>query len=392
MANPEHLEILKQGMEVWKKADLREANLNNINLSKTCLSHANLSFANLSFVNLYNADLSHSDLGHANMDIASLNKANLSHAFLGSASLRQATLNRAALKGANLREADLSNSYLEDSDLSGANLRRSNLRGASFKGSNLSEAALIEANLLAADLSHADFTRAETGLTVFAGNNLSTVKGLETIEHWGPSAIATDTLYKSSGRIPDLFLRGCGFSDWEIDTTKLYRPDLSNEEITNILYRIHDLRAHQAIQINPLFISYNHADSPFIDEIEGYLNNKGIRFWRDIHHATAGRLETQIDRAIRLNSTVLLVLSQHSVDSDWVQHEARLARKLELETKRDVLCPVALDDTWKDCHWPERLREQIMEYNILDFSDWKNEDTFRHMFGRLLDGLDLFYK
>lgn len=48
--------------------------------------------------------------------------------------------------------------------------------------------------------------------------------------------------------------------------------------------------------------------------------------------------------------------------------------------------------SWKDCHWPERLREQIMEYNILDFSDWKNEDTFRHMFGRLIDGLDLFYK
>jgi hypothetical protein len=126
--------------------------------------------------------------------------------------------------------------------------------------------------------------------------------------------------------------------------------------------------------------------------MEEYLNNNGIRFWRDIHHSAAGRLETQIDRAIRLNPTVLLVLSERSVESDWVQHEARLARKLELETKRDVFCPVALDDTWKDCHWPERLREQIMEYNILDFSDWKNEDTFRRMFGRLLDGLDLFYK
>ena len=94
---------------------------------------------------------------------------------------------------------------------------------------------------------------------------------------------------------------------------------------------------------------------------ERYLNQQGIRFWRDIHHATSGRLERQIDRAIRLNPTVLLVLSKHSVESDWVQHEARLARKLEIETKRDVLCPVALDDSWKNYHWPERLREQIME-------------------------------
>jgi hypothetical protein len=144
--------------------------------------------------------------------------------------------------------------------------------------------------------------------------------------------------------------------------------------------------------ISPLFISYAHKDSPFVDELEKYLNNKGIRFWRDVHHATAGRLEKQIDRAIRLNPTMLLVLSSHSVESDWVQHEARLARKLELETKRDVLCPVALDDSWKDCGWPERLREQIMEYNILDFSGWENEDALQRTFGRLLDGLDLFYK
>jgi hypothetical protein len=103
-------------------------------------------------------------------------------------------------------------------------------------------------------------------------------------------------------------------------------------------------------------------------------------------------VERQIDRAIRLNPTVLLVLSSHSVQSDWVEHEARLARKLEKETKRDVLCPVALDDSWKHCAWPERLREQILEYNILNFSDWNNEYSFRQMFNRLLDGLDLFYK
>lgn len=33
-----------------------------------------------------------------------------------------------------------------------------------------------------------------------------------------------------------------------------------------------------------------------------------------------------------------------------------------------------------------------MEYHILDFSEWRVEDNFRRMFGRLLNGLDLFYK
>jgi hypothetical protein len=59
-----------------------------------------------------------------------------------------------------------------------------------------------------------------------------------------------------------------------------------------------------------------------------------------------------------------------------VGHEERLARELEKELGRDVLCSVALDDAWKECRWPERLSEQITEYHILDFLKWKDEAEF----------------
>ena len=77
-----------------------------------------------------------------------------------------------------------------------------------------------------------------------------------------------------------------------------------------------------------------------------------------------------------------------------MQHEVRKARGLEKELGRDVLCPVALDGAWnsKPSPWPERVMEQVMEYNILDFSKWENEQVFGQMFVRLLDGLQLFYK
>jgi hypothetical protein len=282
---------------------------------------------------------------------------------------------------------DLSGAYIISTDLSRADLSRADLSRADLTG-----VTLIGTNLNGADLSSTDLSEVIVDSTIFTDNDLSEVKRLEGVRHRGPSSVGVNTLYKSAGKIPEAFLRGCGISDWQIESAKLYQPELSNEEITNILYRVHDLRAHRAIQINPLFISYNHIDTSFVDEMENYLNEKGVRFWRDVHHATAGRLERQVDRAIRLNPTVLLILSEHSVRSDWVQHEARLARALEIETRRDVLCPVALDESWKDCDWPARLREQIMEYNILDFSDWRDEDSFRGMFTRLLDGLDLFYK
>ncbi len=49
---------------------------------------------------------------------------------------------------------------------------------------------------------------------------------------------------------------------------KLYNPDLSNEERNKVLYKIYDLQANQAVQISPLFISYSHGDSEFVDELE----------------------------------------------------------------------------------------------------------------------------
>ena len=85
------------------------------------------------------------------------------------------------------------------------------------------------------------------------------------------------------------------------------------------------------------------------------------------------------------------MLSEESVESDWVEWEVRKARELEKKEKRDVLCPVALDDAWKTCSWPERLRVQIEEYNILDFSEWQDEAAMEQQFEKLIDGLGMFY-
>ena len=111
-----------------------------------------------------------------------------------------------------------------------------------------------------------------------------------------------------------------------------------------------------------------------------------------MHDLKSGRIETQIDRAMRLNPTVLLILFSTSIKSDWVEHEVRTARGLEKELARDVLCPVSLDDSWKDNPWPKRVMEQVMEYNILDFSAWEDDSQFGKTFSKLIDGLALFYK
>jgi len=376
MANKEQLAILKQGVDVWNRwrednpnleIDLSKANLDGLHLHRI-----NLFKANLRKTDLDSADLSGADLEQTNMELCSLYKANLhavnlQRANLWAANLVRANLTQSILYATSFRNASFSNSNLEDADLSSANLR-----DAILIGTNLSNTFLEN--------------------TTFGRNDLSTAIGLNTVKHNAPSIMDFNTIQLSQGKIPLEFLRGCGLSDLDIEYTKLANPELTTQEVSEITHRIFELKDTRPIQISPLFISYSHANSAFVDKLETKLNEKGIRFWRDIHDAKAGRLETQIDRAIRHNPTVLLILSEHSTSSDWVEHEARLARKLEKELGRDVLCPIALDDSWKTCNWPERIKEQIMEYNILDFSNWENDAALDKIFKKLIDGLDMFYK
>jgi len=351
MANEEQLSILKQGFDVWNK--WREENYKAV---------IDLSGANLQRADLVGCDLS-------------------------GAKLRQADLRKADLSGVDLTIADLSNA-----NLNGADLRNANIASAHLSNANLIEAYLSGTDLSFATLEGCDFSNAVVDQGGFIELDLSEARGLDEVRHDGPSIISIGTFAWSNGRIPEIFLRGCGLSEWEIEEVKLYNPDLSNDEVNRILYRMYDLRATQALQISPLFISYSHGDSSFVNKVEKQLNAKGVRFWRDVHEMKAGRLEKQIDRAIRQNPTVLLILSKHSLKSDWVEHEVRKARELEKEMKRDVLCPVALDDSWKISGWPKRVMEQVMEYNILDFSAWEDDNKFEKMFRKLIDGLELFYK
>jgi uncharacterized protein YjbI with pentapeptide repeats len=367
-------------------------------------------------VNLAGAKLKGINLSHSYIRGSELQTAELEEADFEDASLIFNKLERVNLRKANLKNVWLNNCQLDESILDGVNLRDSKLKHCKFAKANLrnvnfGNVSMMENDFTNADLSNAvltgtrlnlsifssatltdvNFAKAKMGRTLLVNSDLSEAKNLESVEHEAPSTIGLDTLVKSKGKIPEAFLKGCGLSDWEIRITKLYSHDLSLTQITDILYDVHQLRAYNPIQICPVFISYSHADSEFVDKLEDLLNKKHIRWWRDIHDAPAGPLEKTIDLAMSLNPTVILVLSEASVKSDWVEYEASKARELERTLNRHVLCPIALDDSWETCNWPGVLRRQIQKYNILDFSAWKDEDTLTNTFERLISGLKLFY-
>lgn len=395
MADQEMLDILKKGGKFWNK--WREKNDYIINLSKADLRGLDLREVNFGPADKYVTNLSYANFSDSNLEGAYLKSANLSRANFRRAKLGISNLIGANLYKANLSQADLTAALLYRANLFKANFRKANLRVTDFSNADLTEvdfsnAILKETEFNRSNLDGAKFNNAQVGGTIFARVNLDNVLGLEEVVHTSSSTIGSDTLWFSQGKIPENFLRGCGLSDVDIEYAKLANPNLTNEDIVKIQYRIFDLRATRAFQISPLFISYSHGDTAFVDILENRLIAKGIRFWRDIHDMTSGKIETQIDYAIKQNPIVLLVLSKNSLKSDWVQHEVRKAREVEKEIGRDTICPIALDDSWKSANWPQRIMEQIMEYNILDFSAWQDKSTFQIKFSKLLQGLDIFYK
>jgi len=239
MADQEQLKIIKQGVQAWNK--WREEHSN----TKVDLSGADLSGIDLTGIDLRDARLTRVDFRNSNLQRARLSLANLSRAALIGASFNQANLKETRLSHAIIMNADL-----RDSDLSGSYLHKTILAK-----SDLSGAYLYKAHLSDVYLNESKFTNAAFADTTLGACDLSLTIDLERSNHHGPSTIGMDTIHKSKGRIPEGFLRGCGFSDADIQYAKLSDPNFSNEEINKILYKVFELRASQAIQISPLFIS-----------------------------------------------------------------------------------------------------------------------------------------
>ena len=374
MANEEHLAILKKGVAAWNEwrkqhpditPDLREADLSSANLNGADLSGADIRSADLSLANLFGADLRSADLSRANLNGVDLSKADLSAANLFMADLRRAKLDI----------ADLSRAYLHGADLRWANVVQADLRDANLSRADLSGANLHYSNLHGADLGETDFSEVTLAWIVFANVDLSTAKGLDTVRHIGPSTIGVDTIYRSQGKIPEVFLRGAGL------------PDEFIAYIGSFVGR--------PIEFYSCFISYSTKDQEFADRLHEGLQGKGVRCWFAPHDVQAGKkLHEQIDAAIRLHDKLLLILSKHSMNSEWVKTEIFNAREREVAEKKRKLFPVRLVPfetlyEWKcfDAKTGKDLAREIAEYFIPDFASWKDHDSFQNGFEQLLKDL-----
>ena len=231
---------------------------------------------------------------------------------LTGADLIRANLSFAHLRGAHLREA-----FLTFADLSGAQLRGADLYKAQLGGANLTQADLYKANLSEANLYE----------TLFVDTSLTNVLGLDVCWHRGPSVLDHRTLAKS-GQLPMPFLRGCGLPDNFID----YLPSLLD----------------QPIQFHSCFIGYSNKDQDFADRLHADLQDKGVPCWFAPHKIQGGmNIHEQIDEAIRIYDRLLLLLSEHSMESEWLKTEIADAQK-KAESAAEGPLPDCVGAVFKD--------------------------------------------
>ncbi|MFY9608373.1 MAG: toll/interleukin-1 receptor domain-containing protein [Blastocatellia bacterium] len=333
MANNEHLEIIKQSVVLWNKwrketpevrPDLTDAKLNG----------ADLSGADLKGTFLINTELANADLSHAKLSYAQLSDSNLSR-------------------------ADLSEANLFRADLAYADLAFANLIGANLMGANLTDANLVGANLNTATM----------GWTKIGKNDLGVVQGLDTIQHQGPSSIGIDTIYQSKGGIPESFLRGTGMPE---------------DFITYIRSLIDKTPGFYSC-----FISYSSNDQEFAERLYVDLQNKGVRCWFAPEDLRWGKkLREGIDESIRKHDRLLLILSQGSISSNWIEHEVESALAREHNATHTIVLPLRLDDSILQINigWPAFIKNTR---NIGNFRKWKDPDSYQKAFDRLVRDLKI---
>lgn len=368
-------------------ADLTRADLSRADLTDATLSYCKLCDSTLLDAKLQGADLYRGIIERANFGGADLTGAILKDAFLSNVSFSGASLRGADLSGANLNSADLRNVDLINANLNGANLEGANLFNANLSYSSLTNTNLASVNLTGARLEKTDLSNASAINTNFASVNLRGAYGLEAVTHRGPSDISPSTIILSGQKIPEIFLRGCGLKDWEIEATKLHRPDLTLDQATDILYKVLELRSIPHIQFYSCFISHSSVDIRFAERLYMDLQDKGVRCWYAPEDMKIGdRIRNRIDESIRLHDKTLLVLSKTSLYSQWVEQEVETALRKEREQNCEVLFPVRVDDEVMKIRsgWPALIKDTR---HIGDFCQWGDKDCYSKSFSQLLKSL-----
>ncbi len=135
------------------------------------------------------------------------------------------------------------------------------------------------------------------------------------------------------------------------------------------------------------FISYSSQDAIFARQLHNDLQMNGVRVWFAQEDLKIGdKFRSSIEDAIRIYDKLIVILSENSVTSEWVEREVESAFEKEGHDKQLVVFPIRLDDTVMETNqsWAADIRRTR---HIGDFRNWTNPLLYQNAINRLLRDL-----
>ena len=170
-------------------------------------------------------------------------------------------------------------------------------------------------------------------------------------------------------------------SRWKLeDARKLYQAALDAALEMGDQFRAGQIREQlTALETTPgknIFISYSHHDRGFVKRLAHNLKAVGLTVWWDEWEIKVGdSIIQKISEGINQSAYLAVVLSPHSVQSNWVQRELGSALMRQLSANRDItVLPLLISA----CEIPELL----LEIKRADF-----RQDYQAGFEQLLDAL-----
>ncbi len=404
MADMEHVQLVRQGRDAvakWREEHVGEA----LDLYNCYMSHVRIPMVDLHGSDLRESDFMGAMLRRANLSGCYLNPAHLYRSDLREADLSRSLLNRcnmrgADLRGANLEQADLDAAVLSTANLTGANLRRANLSRVNLNGANLTNADLTEANFNGANLKLANLSGAIldgtdfyeaifnntpavgtkfggciVGYTVFQNCDLSQAEDLDQVRHDSPSTVGIDTLIRSAGNIPAVFLLGAGVPT----------------EMLASLGAVSD----SPVDSSEFYISCAEADVPFALALRDELHSLGVRSWVFAENFRGNALvdrrstseEEEIERWVRNYDKLIVVCSQSGLDSETVRNDLTQAKGLQT-TKDQWLVYVVDPNGTLDNPRARAARNLTYEHRIFDMRGHEDRSAgYQESVAKLVESL-----
>lgn len=107
--------------------------------------------------------------------------------------------------------------------------------------------------------------------------------------------------------------------------------------------------------MQPIFLAHSSTDKAFVRRLAGDLRQRGVPVWFDEWEIRVGdSIVTKISEGIKSAGWLAVILSEASVNSEWVKRELNAGLMTELEARRVCVLPIRLDG----CTVPILLRDK----------------------------------